>query len=199
MHAVLTSRHANELVQEVASRGVTVAGNPDVYVRTYTEFSVDDAREVASFAFLKAVSGAKYLVITFDRAGVEAQNALLKVVEEAPGNSHFYFCTPHPGSIIPTLRSRCIVEHPSETRVSDSEVVDAFLRAGYAERLSMVEKMVTTAQRTQDRTALRDFVRSLVHVKPCRATLDAARYLDQNGSSPKLVLSHLAVVLPEVY
>lgn len=199
MHAHLTSRTAAEVQHELSARGVDVTRNPDVLCSTYGELSVDDARAIAQYASLKAVAGAKYLILAFDRIGVEAQNALLKVVEEAPGGSHFYLCTPHPGALIPTLRSRCIVETLSSTRVPDErEDVATFLSSGYADRLSRVEKMVTALQRTQDRSEVRAFVRALVRAQPCRTTLDAARYLEQHGSSPKLVLSHLAVVLPQV-
>lgn len=194
MHAYLTSRTPELIKQELVASGVRVSQNSDVLFLRYSELSVDDARTISSFAFLKAVSDAKYFVIAFDRAGHEAQNALLKVVEEAPGNSHFYFSTPNPGSILPTLRSRCVVER-SEHVAHDRDDVSEFLRAGYAERLLQVERMVAQAQRAQDRTPLREFARALVRARPCQATLDAARYLEQNGASPKLVLSHLAVAL----
>lgn len=194
MHAVLTTRPVALVLKELGQRGVSVAGNPDVMVLTYTEFSVDDARQVTTYAFLKSVSDAKYFVISFDRAGVEAQNALLKVVEEAPGNSNFFFCTPNTGSIIPTLRSRCIVVGGTRDEVTDE--AKTFLALSYAERLAQVEKMVTAAQRSGDRTPLRAFARALVHAHPSRETLVAARYLEQNGASPKLVFSHLAVALP---
>lgn len=200
MHALLTQRTADALLSELREQGVMVTQNPDLLVLTYTELSVDDARQISTYAHLKAVGDGKFLIVRFDRAGVEAQNALLKVVEEAPGNSHFYFSTPNPGSVIPTLRSRCIVDHLSETQVSDKEYEHAreFLGLSYAERLGVVEKLVTQAQRSQDRTPIREFARALVHTHPSRETLDAVRYLDQNGTSPKLVLSHLAVVLPRV-
>lgn len=199
MHALLTQATAEALLARLSEQGVPVSGNPDVLVLKFADMSVDDARLISSYASLKAVSGAKYLVVSFDRAGVEAQNALLKVVEEAPGNSHFYFSTPNPGALIPTLRSRCIIES-RESRVESGELQEAtsFLAMGYADRLAYVEKLVTKAQRTQDRGELKEFIRALVHTLPVRETLDAVRYLDQNGSSPKLVLSHLAVVLPKV-
>lgn len=197
MHALLTQATAEALLARLSEQGVPVSGNPDVLVFRFTDMSVDDARLISSYASLKAVSGAKYLVVSFDRAGVEAQNALLKVVEEAPGNSHFYFSTPNPGALIPTLRSRCVTEQVTG-EVTEHALVAEFLAASYADRLSLVEKLVTKAQRTQDRGELKEFVRALVHTLPVRETLDAVRYLNQNGSSPKLVLSHLAVVLPKV-
>jgi hypothetical protein len=174
-----------------------VHGNPDVLTFTIGELAVDDARQISTYAQLKSVSGAKYFIVAFSRAGVEAQNALLKVVEEAPGNTHFFFCTQNTGALLPTLRSRCITVS-SEFRVQSSEAEEAkaFLKLSYAERLSKVEKLVTAAQRSGERTEIRAFTRALVEVAPSRETLNAARYIEQNGSSPKLVLSHLAVSLP---
>ena len=196
MHAVLTHATKGDILERLKAQGVMVHANPDVLVLTYSDVSVDDARHIATYAALKAVEGEKHIIISFDRAGVEAQNALLKVVEDAPGNSHFYFCTPNPGAVIHTLRSRCIVEHniPPVDRTAFDDAT-SFLALGYSDRLSFIEKMVTRAQRAQDRSEVRAFARALAHVRPCRDTLDSVRYLDQNGSSPKLVLSHLAVVL----
>lgn len=196
MHAILTRESPSDIVAELAKKGVEVVGNPDVLQLSYTDLSVADARTISSYASLKALAGDKYLIISFDRAGSEAQNALLKVVEEAPGNSNFYFCTPNTGGIIPTLRSRVLIRNSTDAVHAQLDVAQEFLKLSYADRLLKVEKLITAAQRADDRTPLREFARALVHAHPSRATLDAARYLEQNGSSPKLVLSHLAVVLP---
>jgi DNA polymerase-3 subunit gamma/tau len=37
----------------------------------------------------------------------EAQSALLDIVENVPAHAYFFFCTTHPESLLPTLRSRC--------------------------------------------------------------------------------------------
>jgi len=198
-HALITDRSVEEICAQLVAEGVTLAGNPDVTVTRYGELGVDDARRISQFASLKAVGAGKYFVIAFDRAGTEAQNALLKVVEDAPGDSHFFFSTPFPGALLPTLRSRSVVEGRSSTKNLESEnMARAFLTLTYAERLSQVEKLVTQAQKSGDKSALKSLVHALVHVAPSRDTLDAARYIEQNGSSPKLILSHLAVTLPLV-
>ncbi|MBU6310444.1 hypothetical protein KGO06_00720 [Patescibacteria group bacterium] len=194
MHATLTTRAVSDITDELTSSGTVSPA--DLLVFTFGEFGVDDARMLAMLAHRSAEI--KYLVIGFDRATVAAQNALLKVVEDAPGGSRFYFCTPQPGAIIPTLRSRSVVERArSRVRDESDELADAFVRADFAERLSMVEKRIKEAERAGDRTALRAFARALVRARPCRETLTAAHLLDENGASPKLILSHLAVALPD--
>ena len=42
-----------------------------------------------------------------DRMGVEAQNALLKTLEEPPPETTIILCTANPASLLPTTRSRC--------------------------------------------------------------------------------------------
>ncbi len=191
------------------TRGVTLTGNPDVLQLQYGDMGVDDARSIASYAFLKSVGEGKYFIISFDKAGDGAQNALLKVVEEAPGNTHFFFCTQSLGGILPTLRSRCIAVRgdASKTDPEASPLGAAeFLASGYADRLAKVDKLVSAAQKSQDRAPIRAFVRDLLvaahtaHTTPSglRTLVEADRYLALSGSSPKVVLSHLAVVLPSL-
>lgn len=198
---IIVGGEPSTVLEALGVRGVTTSGNPDVLTFAFSDLLVDDARALVERAFLKSVGDAKYFVISFSRAGLEAQNALLKVVEEAPGNTHFFFCVQNVGAVIPTLRSRCVVLTSDVDRTSDvpgTPDVRDFLKASYADRLSRIEKIVTAAQRSGDRSAIRDFVRNLVIAHPSRETLTAARYLELNGSSPKLVLSHLAVALPQV-
>ena len=193
MHAILTAKEAADVRDGLRERGIESA---EVYLFEYGELGVEAARMIASLAHQHA-HGAKYLVLGFDRATVAAQHALLKVVEDAPGGSHFYFCTPSPGALIATLRSRCVLEHAG--RASSDETDDAaraFMGAAYADRITGLEKRLTQAERASDRTELRAFARALVRVHPCRETLTAARLLDESGASPKLILMHLALALP---
>ena len=47
------------------------------------------------------------LILDADRMGVEAQNALLKTLEEPPPETTIILCTANPASLLPTTRSRC--------------------------------------------------------------------------------------------
>ncbi|MDO8523775.1 MAG: hypothetical protein Q7R74_00930 [bacterium] len=209
-HAYIISGSAEkgseEVIATLAERGVPTKGNQDVLRVSFPELSVDDARAIASFASLKSVGEAKYIIVSFGRATGEAQNALLKVVEEAPGNSIFFFCVDSAGHLLPTLRSRCVVVSVSGHIQETEEEGEAkeFLKEGYAERLKRVEKIVQRITRTQERAPVRAFVRGLISTahqrsadaKTLRDLLDADRFLRLQGSSAKSVLGHLAVSLP---
>lgn len=204
-HAYLVRGGEEAVRQLLLARGITVAGNPDVVQYTYTDLEVDGARSIGAFASIQPLGAHKFCTITFARATDAAQNALLKTLEEAPGSTVFFLCTPRPGALLPTLRSRCIlVEAVDEMPTSESSEIREFLDAPYPERLKQVERMIAAAQKQDDRTELRQFVRDLTRfgsdhqfsAAALRTLLDADQMLQQSGASPKLILSHLAVVLP---
>ena len=93
-------------------RKVLARNHPDVKIisplKDRTTVSVSQAREVRSDAYIKAHEG-RSKVYLFDQAQAltpEAQNAMLKVIEEPPSGSLFVFCLPAAGALLETIRSR---------------------------------------------------------------------------------------------
>jgi DNA polymerase-3 subunit delta' len=74
-----------------------------------TVIRVDDARKVASFLGATAGLGGWRLVIVdaVDDLNAESANALLKGLEEPPARTLFLLVSHAPGSVLPTIRSRC--------------------------------------------------------------------------------------------
>src|SRR5665213_1598088 len=71
--------------------GGSVTGNPDIILREYSLFSVDDARALYSLAWQRPLVGEKKaLIISASRLYHEAQNALLKLFEEPPADTLMY-------------------------------------------------------------------------------------------------------------
>ena len=71
---------------------------------------VDAARQLGDDASHRPLMG-DYKVIILDEAHQltkQAQNALLKHVEDAASSTVWIFCTTEPAKIIPTLRGRCV-------------------------------------------------------------------------------------------
>jgi len=74
-----------------------------------TVIRVDDARKVASFLGATAGLGGWRVVIVdaVDDLNSESANALLKGLEEPPARTLFLLVSHAPGSVLPTIRSRC--------------------------------------------------------------------------------------------
>jgi DNA polymerase-3 subunit delta' len=74
-----------------------------------TVIRVDDARKVAAFLGATAGFGGWRVVIVdaVDDLNAESANALLKGLEEPPARTLFLLVSHAPGSVLPTIRSRC--------------------------------------------------------------------------------------------
>lgn len=74
------------------------------------QIKVDQAREIFRFCQLSNPGRARVVIV--DRAELlnkQAANSLLKILEEPPAATHFFFIVPHPKAVLPTLRSRAQV------------------------------------------------------------------------------------------
>lgn len=67
--------------------------------------SVDDARELRKLVSL----GQSLILNNAHNLTIEAQNALLKTLEEPPENVQIFLLTPDPELLLPTVVSRCVI------------------------------------------------------------------------------------------
>lgn len=90
----------------------TMAGtHPDVEVVTPAglSYSVAETRELITRAALAPAGGRWQIAVVedADRLTEQAQNALLKAIEEPPGRTVWLLCAPSTEDLLPTIRSRC--------------------------------------------------------------------------------------------
>lgn len=73
------------------------------------EILVDQARQMRSDAFIRPNEAERkvYVVHHADTMNAHAQNAILKLLEEGPAYAAFLLLCENPGSLLPTIRSRC--------------------------------------------------------------------------------------------
>lgn len=101
------------------SRLVSALTHPDVLLirrpwdperkRVRTVVVVDEVRRLRSF-FSQHASGGGYRIAIVDSAddmNIQAQNSLLKILEEPPARSLLLLISQVPGALLPTTRSRC--------------------------------------------------------------------------------------------
>ena len=119
-------------------------GNPDILIFTNEKLSIEKAREIRQYAgALPLKEKFLHIIVGFDIANLEAQNALLKAFEEPGISAKFYVIAPSFKSLIPTLRSRMMqidLENKSEQTLFKKEVTE-FLKGGSGKRVKIVEKI----------------------------------------------------------
>lgn len=108
--------HDDPVFEKVAS-----GGHPDLLVierqideakgRLRTNIDVKEARRVVPFLRMKAARGGWRIVIIDDADTMNrnAQNAILKILEEPPDHTLLVLIAHRAGALIPTIRSRCQV------------------------------------------------------------------------------------------
>ncbi|MCL5778994.1 DNA polymerase III subunit delta' [Limibaculum sp. FT325] len=87
----------------VLRRGLNDRGRPNTVIR------VDEVRDLRRFLGLSAADGGWRAVIVdaADEMNVQAQNAILKMLEEPPARTAFLMVSHSPAALLPTIRSRC--------------------------------------------------------------------------------------------
>ncbi|MFA6463656.1 MAG: hypothetical protein WCV55_01470 [Candidatus Paceibacterota bacterium] len=121
-----------------------IQGNPDILIFTNEKLGVEKAREVRQYAqALPLKERSLHIIIGFDSATLEAQNALLKSLEEPGVSAKFYILVPSFKSIIPTLRSRMMhIALPNKTeQVLFKKEISEFIKGGKGKRIKIVEKI----------------------------------------------------------
>lgn len=193
--------------------GVAMLGNADVYVREYLSFGIDDARELRDRATTRALTdGERVFIVITPVMTVDAQNALLKTLEEPPAGAVFFLVVPSPSTLLPTLRSR-VQELPLENggkileRTVDAKV---FLGAAPEKRIDMLKPLYL-----HDENDERNLSQAIVFLQDLERTLAprvgeqtvrigihalymARKYLSDKGAVLKPLLEQVALMVPRM-
>ena len=111
-------------------------------IQTDTALGVDEVRELHEYAFQRADAEERKIVLSTPNISFQAQNALLKLMEETGEGTYFFLCVPQGTEILNTLLSRCyLIDKGVAHAHALSEQFEAFIAATAKERLAMIEKI----------------------------------------------------------
>jgi len=230
------SHHAYLLIGDVSARDQLISiiektyktsaqGNPDFYIRSYETFTIDDSREIKTLHDSRPTvdSNKKIFVLTMNGITVEAQNSLLKLLEEPAEYAHFFLIIPSAHLLLPTVKSRLSKmdlevgskvgsKKDSLLKEIDSELLDqakTFLKSNVTKRLDIVKKLVEEISKEkktkQDAIDFVSAVESLVYensktidgLKKNKRALEAIglvrNYIHDRAPSVKMLLEYMAL------
>lgn len=103
---------------------------------------ISDTKELIAQTNI-ALSQTVYFLYDFDDASVEAQNALLKRLEEPQENLFFALVARKEDKVLPTIASRCQVQRIIVKKTTDEEVLFSaeFFESDINEKLSIISKI----------------------------------------------------------
>jgi DNA polymerase-3 subunit delta' len=110
-------------------KNIRAGGNGELYsLETETaSISVDSIRKLQENISLKPVASARkvYLIADADRMTPQAQNCILKTLEEPPPYAHILMTAQDSGKLLDTVRSRSVI---LQTGINSVEEVERYLQ-----------------------------------------------------------------------
>ncbi len=170
---------------------------------------IDMARNIISWA-QTPYNDEKIGLVSFNTIGLEAQNALLKILEEPRIGVKFILLTSNKSNLIDTVLSRVITVEKDRSYESLTEAekflstqINLRMKLPYiVDILSRVEKI--NNKERKDKETLHIFILSLAtslknikaEPKYIQETLEVASYVADPSTSGKALLEYLSLLLP---
>jgi DNA polymerase III, delta subunit len=203
--------------------GVVVLGNPDLHHVTIQSFGIEDSRRVKELHASKPMSerGRKIFIIEANSMTNEAQNSLLKVLEEPQAGAIFFLIVPAVEMLLPTVRSRIMIigDQPgSRVRTNSDEIIQTqtaakFLKMGMKDRIKFADDLAAdisdekaikqdairfldgleTVIHAAGRTAERGGVQEAETVRRLETLMKARDYARDRSPSLKQLLEYVAL------
>lgn len=171
----------------------------DVLHAVGSRMGIDEVRALIKEANLTPLAAEeRVFIIAYSDMTTEAQNALLKTLEEPSRTSRFYIVIEREEKLLPTLRSRLVLLEEEIQTDSARKEFETFLAASYGERLKAIGERATKKDDVWMRMLFTDIER-YAHDTQSRELMDAVvtfgQYFDRPGSSRKMILEHCALIL----
>lgn len=175
-----------------------------------TVLDIDTAREIISWANTP-YNEEKIALISFHTAGIPAQNAMLKILEEPRAGVRFILLTSNKENLLPTVVSRLHEVQTEKQVASSKKQVGEFLNTKPTMRMKLpfITEMLAKEDEMErkDREGVREFVLQLAECvvtekslskKHAEKTFEFASYISDPSSSTKAILEYLSLSLPHI-
>lgn len=174
-----------------------------------TVLNIENARAIISWA-QSPYSEERVGIISFHTIGLEAQNALLKILEEPQANIRFVLVTSNVHDLLGTVLSR-VQQITLASEKKSLQLAEKFLSTKHALRMKLPEvvsllSMVDEEDR-KDKEKIKAFILSLAeyliqtkekNVSVILDVFNVAKHITKPSASGKTLLEYLALLLPKV-
>lgn len=173
-----------------------------------TVLDIEIARKIITWANTP-YNEEKIALISFHTIGLEAQNALLKILEEPRDGVRFILLTSNKANLIDTVLSRLLFVRDNKD-IQVANLAHTFLTTSCTLRMKLPEIIELLSrvdeEERKDREGVRAFILSLATVlqknnsptKYTEETLETASYAADPSASGKALVEYLALLLPQI-
>ena len=179
------------------------ASHPDVWQASFEQFKVDDSRLLKNRVLQRPFAGeVKIFLLQMEVITPEAQNALLKVLEEPQGDAYIFLIVRQAEIFLETVKSRCVIIYPSQTKDDEQVIKQAqdFLTATLVKRINFINDLHTKKELTKAFfitffLALKSEAMKQNRLASAKVFIEIEKHLYDKSFLPKLALEYLAVSL----
>jgi hypothetical protein len=202
----MSSHHAVLFQSAAPLTHVLDEANPLSFAAEYRlpQLGIDDVRTLIAAAYRRphGTDTIQVLLVATEFITEEAQQALLKIIEEPPLSTRFVFVLPRGYNLLPTLESRFERQSEVGTVAHDISAFREFKNSSYAERIAAIE-LSTKNKDHQWQQDIKNGLAAYLLTHKSEVSLPALKELEYvvrllltRGASNKFLLEHLALTLP---
>ena len=188
----------------------------DTFIQMYDSFTIDDSKKIKEWYSEKGISKGKHVCIIGAKfINHDAERTLLKIIEEPGEQTHFFIIVPNSQVLLDTILSRVhlIKINESESKINIGDVED-FFKSSKTKRIDAIATIIDGHKDDVGSGGLRysaiELVNNLEKIiyekwkkdknsEELQFSLEELRkardYLSLPGSSVKMVLEHIALVI----
>ncbi len=217
---VIESNPDNETVKRVLNflelRGIIKNNSIDLFHKIYESFTLEDSHFLKEWHSRLGVGGlSKVCLIATKTINREAEQALLKVIEEPALNTYFFFIIPNTSLLLDTILSRVqVVSLKNKKDVSISKEVENFISFDYKKRFDQIALIIKNNKDEESSGKLRYYANQFINelerifynnfkknikeknISNILFEIQKSReYLKIPGSSVKMALENLAIMI----
>lgn len=208
---------SENLVSVLKGRGFIKDDNSNLFLGQYNSFKIADSYEIKAWhnELPNEEEDKKVCIISASFINHDAERTLLKIIEEPKKNNYFFIIVPNSSVLLDTIISRVQVIFSS---YNDNNIwgdkINEFLNSTPKARIEFIEKIIKKHKDDDDKSILRAISISFINKiekklfekfkndkndeknnLALREIQEKREYLNLPGSSVKMILEHLALMI----
>jgi DNA polymerase III delta prime subunit len=203
---IAVGKDCRDFVFEILEKQLNfnMRANPDFLLVENQVFGIDEARDFEKWVIGKPLVGeVKVSLIIAESITREAQNALLKVLEEPSSGTYIFLNFPSLGGLLPTFLSRVRVLNMPKIDFEIDVASKKFLSSQIKDKFAIIRSLSKKNPSADGKNEMRELIKNLEGIayknnfksQDLKNILIAKIFAGTRGSSPKMLLEWLACVL----
>ncbi len=206
-----------DLVEYLKYKKIVREKDPDLFCQTYESLTIKDSREIKEWhsQLPTKENGRKICLIGTNFINREAEQALLKIIEEPGIDTHFFIITPDTSILLDTIRSRThSIKYEDEKSNEIIDLAKKLTTSPIKDRMEIIAEIIKNKKSEESSGPLRRYtsklleeIENIVYQKFKENTKNEEnifvleeialnkKYLNQPGAAVKMILEHIALII----